>query len=189
MFHVDLLTLYKEMEVHGVNFTKPPPDLINGEEEYEVEQVLDSQCHGRNQKIQYLIKWKGYPESDNQWVNRDNMSTNEALLEYQQQYPTAITHIRATSSVVETPSMEFTSTPSPPARDAYELTLPSCSASSSPVLTTAYDDTFANLHLATALQEDLALSLQSSHLRVGQLIEEVSQLLSSEGTNQVLLNC
>lgn len=43
VFHVDLLTLYKEMEIHGPNFTRPPPDLIDGEEEYEAEQVLDSQ--------------------------------------------------------------------------------------------------------------------------------------------------
>lgn len=47
VFHVDLLTPYKETEVHGTNFTKPPPDLINGEEEYKVEQILDSQCHER----------------------------------------------------------------------------------------------------------------------------------------------
>ena len=43
VFHVDLLTLYKETELHRPNFTQPPPDLIDGEEEYEVEHILDSQ--------------------------------------------------------------------------------------------------------------------------------------------------
>jgi hypothetical protein len=37
VFHVDLLTPYHETEFHGANYDKPPPDLINGEEEYEVE--------------------------------------------------------------------------------------------------------------------------------------------------------
>jgi hypothetical protein len=37
VFHVDLLTPYDETEFHGANYDKPPPDLINGEEEYEVE--------------------------------------------------------------------------------------------------------------------------------------------------------
>jgi hypothetical protein len=37
VFHIDLLTPYRETEFHGANYDKPPPDLINGEEEYEVE--------------------------------------------------------------------------------------------------------------------------------------------------------
>ena len=89
VFHVDLLTPYRETELHSPNFTQPPPDLINGEEEYEVERILDSQHHGRNRKVQYLIKWKGYHDSDNQWVNWDDMTANEALQEYKQQYPNA----------------------------------------------------------------------------------------------------
>jgi hypothetical protein len=41
VFHADLITPYKETELHGPNFTRPPPDLIDGEEEYEVEKILD----------------------------------------------------------------------------------------------------------------------------------------------------
>ena len=37
VFHTTLLSLYKETEAHGPNFSKPPPDLIGTEEEYEVE--------------------------------------------------------------------------------------------------------------------------------------------------------
>ena len=39
IFHTSLLTPYVEMPSHGPNFTRPPPDLIDGEEEYEVEQI------------------------------------------------------------------------------------------------------------------------------------------------------
>ncbi len=37
VFHASLLTPYHETTAHGPNFTRPPPDLIDGEEEYEVE--------------------------------------------------------------------------------------------------------------------------------------------------------
>jgi hypothetical protein len=42
VFHASLLSPYKETEEHSENFPEPPPDLVEGEEEYEVEQVLDS---------------------------------------------------------------------------------------------------------------------------------------------------
>ena len=40
VFHIDLLTPYHEMDIHGPNFMQPPPDLVDGEEEYEVEEIL-----------------------------------------------------------------------------------------------------------------------------------------------------
>ncbi len=46
VFHVNLITPYKETELHGPNFTRPPPDLINGKEEYEIEKILDAQQRG-----------------------------------------------------------------------------------------------------------------------------------------------
>jgi hypothetical protein len=42
VFHVSLLSPYKEMEENGQAFTEPAPDVIEGGEEYKVEQVLDS---------------------------------------------------------------------------------------------------------------------------------------------------
>jgi hypothetical protein len=41
-FHATLLSPYVETEEHGANFTKPPPDLIEGEPEWEVEKILGS---------------------------------------------------------------------------------------------------------------------------------------------------
>jgi len=43
VFHASLLSPYHEMPSHGPNFSRPPPDLINGEEEQEVERILDHQ--------------------------------------------------------------------------------------------------------------------------------------------------
>jgi hypothetical protein len=40
VFHVSLLMPFTETKEHGQNFIKPPPDKIEGEEEWEVEQIL-----------------------------------------------------------------------------------------------------------------------------------------------------
>ena len=100
VFHVDLLTPYHETKLHGPNYMRPPPDLINREEEYEVEEVLQSWKFGRGCKVQYLVRWKGYPESDNQWVDWDDLHTDEALADFKKKNPDAITHIR--EGVIET---------------------------------------------------------------------------------------
>jgi hypothetical protein len=83
MFHANLLTPYKETELHGPNFTRPPLDLIDGEKEYKVERILDMKQKGRGRKTHYLIKWKGYPTSDNSWEIEDNVNTKELIKEYQ----------------------------------------------------------------------------------------------------------
>ena len=98
VFHVDLLTPYHETKLHGPNFTRPPPDLINGEEEYEVEEILQSRRFGRRHKEQYLVKWKGYPESENQWVDRDNSHVDEAIADFKEKNPTMASHIKAGES-------------------------------------------------------------------------------------------
>jgi hypothetical protein len=59
--------------MHGPNFTRPTPELIDGEEEYSVEKILDSRRFGRRRRLQYLVKWEGYPDSDNMWVNKDDV--------------------------------------------------------------------------------------------------------------------
>ena len=40
VFHATLLSPYHKNNVHGLNFPNPPPDLIAGEEEYEIDQIL-----------------------------------------------------------------------------------------------------------------------------------------------------
>jgi hypothetical protein len=45
VFHVDLLTPYYETEEHGVNYHRPPPELIDGEEEFEVEEIINKRTN------------------------------------------------------------------------------------------------------------------------------------------------
>ena len=46
VFHPSLLSPYTETDAHGPNYSRPPPDLIGGEEFYKVEQIQDHRCHG-----------------------------------------------------------------------------------------------------------------------------------------------
>jgi Integrase zinc binding domain/Chromo (CHRromatin Organisation MOdifier) domain len=73
VFHTSLIIAYIETPSHGPNFTRPPPDLIDGEVEYEVEQIHSHWTWGQCKTLQYLIKWKGYPKSDNTWENADQI--------------------------------------------------------------------------------------------------------------------
>ena len=65
VFHMSLLTPYVETPAHGLNFMRPPPDLVEGEEEWKVETILSHRYFGRQKKLQYLVKWQGYLDSDN----------------------------------------------------------------------------------------------------------------------------
>jgi hypothetical protein len=69
VFHNLLLKPYIETSTHGPNFTQPPPEIIGGEEgHYKIETILQ-ECPTRNKKsTQYLVKWKGYPDSENSWL-------------------------------------------------------------------------------------------------------------------------
>jgi Chromo (CHRromatin Organisation MOdifier) domain len=75
---------YTEMPSHGPNFTRPPPNLIDGEEEYKVEQIRTHQRWGRHKTLQYLIKWKGYPKSDNTWEDTDQIHAPTLIKLYHQ---------------------------------------------------------------------------------------------------------
>ena len=110
MFHIDLLTPYRETDLHGSNYSRPAPDLVNNEEEYKVEKILDTRQFGRGRKRQYLIKWKGYPDSDNEWVDKQDIHAPEAIREFESRNSATNAHIsRGRASEYHIPS-SFTTT-------------------------------------------------------------------------------
>ena len=78
VFHATLLRQYKETEVYGANFPKPPPELIKGEETYEIDSMLRDRRRG--QGYQYYVKWKGYPISEASWEPEEMFSDDGDLL-------------------------------------------------------------------------------------------------------------
>jgi hypothetical protein len=60
VFHASLLTLYIETELHGPNYPEPPPEITEGDPEFEVEQIIGSRRIGKKKTLQYKVRWKGY---------------------------------------------------------------------------------------------------------------------------------
>ena len=78
-FHACLLTPFKENGVHGPNYIRPPPDIINKEEQYEVEAILQHRRQGKGWK--YFVKWKDYPSSKNSWEPVSHLTNAKDTLE------------------------------------------------------------------------------------------------------------
>ena len=69
---------------HGENYSRPPPDLINNQEQYKVEAIRSHRHYGKRRQLQYLVKWKGYPESNNTWEPVDYIQAPQLVKEYKQ---------------------------------------------------------------------------------------------------------
>jgi len=81
MFHTDLLLPYKETEQYGMPYTCPPP-IIKSEEEYKIKNILDAWHFSKKHKLQYLMHWKGYPHSDDQWIDHKDLNAPDLLAEF-----------------------------------------------------------------------------------------------------------
>jgi len=57
---------YTETEVHGPNYLRPPPDIENDEDRWEIEAIQNHQRRGRN-SYQYKVLCKGYPITETTW--------------------------------------------------------------------------------------------------------------------------
>ena len=55
--------------------SRPPPDLEQGSDVYNVEKILDrrSTRRGRGWRVEYYIKWEGYPMCESTWEAKTNL--------------------------------------------------------------------------------------------------------------------
>ena len=79
VFHATLLSPFTETEVHGPNFPQSPPDLIDGEEEYEVEAILNHRWKRRG--TEYYVKWAGYGTGEESWVKEKDLENIKEVLD------------------------------------------------------------------------------------------------------------
>jgi len=69
---------------------RPPPDIFPDQsQEYEVESILSSR--ERRCKIEYLVKWKGYPLEEATWEKEDDIKNAwEEVTRFHSEHPNAI---------------------------------------------------------------------------------------------------
>ena len=71
----------------------PPPDIVGGENRYEVEEVIDSRM--RYRKLQYLVRWKGYGREEDSWLAEGDLDAPELIGDFYRTHPNAPKRINA----------------------------------------------------------------------------------------------
>lgn len=80
VFHASLLSMHWENTIPGHSFDVPPAVVTeDGEEEFEVEQILDSRKYRR--QLQYLVKWVGYLPSEQSWEPAFSLTNSQELID------------------------------------------------------------------------------------------------------------
>jgi hypothetical protein len=87
VFHVSLLERYIANNLPGRTMPPPPAVEIEGEEEFEVEAIVDSRKFRR--KLQYRVQWKGYHGDDKySWESPDDVThCPELVIAFHERYP------------------------------------------------------------------------------------------------------
>jgi len=82
--NVSRIRRYKE-QVQGQKKQPALPVIIEGEEEYEVEKIMNKRK--RYSKWEYLVRWKGYTVEEDLWEKETNLkNAKEAVEEYEKEY-------------------------------------------------------------------------------------------------------
>jgi hypothetical protein len=70
---------------------EPPAIIIDRNKEWEVELIVKSQQSGQWKKLQYIVKWKGYPLEEKKWYNMELIMRNarQTVKNYHNENPTA----------------------------------------------------------------------------------------------------
>ena len=97
VFHASKFIPYHNDLISDRNPPKPGPIQVDGQDEFEVEAILDSRVH--RGRVQYLVKWKGYDNSENSWEPVRNVINAKGLVDmFHTQHPDAPQPISMTNS-------------------------------------------------------------------------------------------
>ena len=94
VFNTIKLTPAPEDPIPGRHPHPPPlPEIVNGEEEWIVEAILDSKVI--NRKLRYLVKWEGFGIEHNSWEPWDGVHAPDLVADFHRTNPGAPRQIRS----------------------------------------------------------------------------------------------
>ena len=86
VFHVSLLELHVENTFPDRVVAPPLPTQVDGHAEFEVHAIVDSRFSRR--KLQYLVDWVGYHQSDMRWEPVENLANASlAIADFHAKFP------------------------------------------------------------------------------------------------------
>jgi hypothetical protein len=84
VFNASKLKPNQDSEIEGQKVDPPPPTLVKGVEEYDVEKILQHRTRGKTK--QYLVRWKGFTAADDTWEPASNLkNAKKAIQDYEAQ--------------------------------------------------------------------------------------------------------
>ena len=90
--NVSRVQLYKP-QVEGQKKIPLKPVIIEGEEEFEIEKILNKRTVKGKEK--FLVRWKGYIAEEDTWKNRENLkNTKELVKEFERKYGEEVEELR-----------------------------------------------------------------------------------------------
>jgi len=90
--NISRVQLYKP-QVEGQKKTPPKPVIIEGEEEFEIEKILNKRMIRGKKK--FLVRWKGYTVEEDTWENRENLeNAKELVKEFERIYGEEVKELR-----------------------------------------------------------------------------------------------
>ena len=81
VFHALLLTPQVTTPENGTPEEPPLPELVDGESEFEVENILQHKFVGRKKEIRYLVQWRGYSQAKSTWEPEEHLRNAPEVLE------------------------------------------------------------------------------------------------------------
>ena len=91
VFHVSTLEPSVPNTIPNREQPPPPPVIIDGEPEYEISEILDSKLDKRYRcKLQYLVKWLGYENTDEErsWISATELDhASDIVADFHKSYP------------------------------------------------------------------------------------------------------
>jgi len=90
--NISRVQLYKP-QVEGQKKIPPKPVIIEGEEEFKVEKILNKRTVREKEK--FLVRWKEYTVEKNTWENRENLENAKELVEeFERKYGEEVEELR-----------------------------------------------------------------------------------------------